>query len=97
AFYAWGDFDLLEVFIQSVRIAHLDTKLNAAAGMVTTAPTRIMGLEDRFGSLKIGSDARLVCFPATSFNELISRPAQARELLGFADSTAISPDYTDLH
>lgn len=96
AFYAWGDFDLFEVFNQSVRIAHLDTRLEAACAMVTETPARIMALEG-FGRIAPGYDARMVAFEATSFNELLSRPGQTRQVLGLApENGASAPPYGEL-
>ncbi|MEM1223755.1 MAG: cytosine deaminase [Verrucomicrobiota bacterium] len=95
AFYAWGDFDMFEVFIQGLRIAHLDTLSDKACQMVTSGPAAIMGFEN-FGRIEKGMDGRLVAFEATSFNELLSRPKQKRELLGFAVNSSEPPSYHEL-
>ena len=95
AFYAWGDFDMFEVMLQSVRIAHLDTKAGLACGMMTSAPAAIMGLQ-KFGRIAPGCDARLVAFAAKSFNELLSRPCQERELIGFHPNAGSVPSYSEL-
>ncbi|MGZ0707515.1 cytosine deaminase [Coraliomargarita sp. W4R53] len=95
AFYAWGDFDMFEVFTQSIRIAHLDTKPDAACGMVTSGPAKIMGLS-QFGKIKPGLDGRMVAFAAKSFNELLSRPNQERELIGFHAEAGLVPSYDQL-
>jgi cytosine deaminase len=95
AFYAWGDFDLLEVFIQSVRIAHLDTKMDAACSMVTSGPAAIMGMP-KFGAVAPGLDGRLIAFEAKSLNELLSRPSQKRELIGFHSKAGAVPSYDEL-
>jgi cytosine deaminase len=80
AFYAWGDYDLLEVFAQSIRIGHLDTRLAAAASVVTTGPADVMGLPDH-GRVAPGAIGALVVTAATSFNELLARPAAPRRLV----------------
>lgn len=80
AFYAWGDYDLLEVFQQSVRIGHLDTRLAAAAAVVTTGPADVMGLPDH-GRVAPGALGALVVTAATTFNELLARPAAPRRLV----------------
>lgn len=95
AFYAWGDFDMFEVFIQGLRIAHLDTLPQEACQMVTTNPARIMG-HPHFGKIQPGNDARLIAFEATSLNELLSRPAQKRRLLGYHSAAAEVPSYREL-
>ena len=94
AFYAWGDFDPFEVFNEGVRIAHLDNDPNLAVSMVTQNAARLMDL-DHYGALRPGCDGRLVVFEARSFNELLARPAQQRELYGFAGSGDV-PDYSEL-
>ncbi|MAO82569.1 MAG: cytosine deaminase [Myxococcales bacterium] len=96
AFYAWGDFDMFEVLVQSIRIAHLDMKLSAATRMVTSGPADIMGLKG-MGRVEEGGDARLVVFDSKSFNELLARPAQKRELIGFHSDAKETPDYEELH
>lgn len=95
AFYAWGDFDAFEVFIQSLRIAHLDTKPGDACRMVTAGAAEIMGLPD-FGKIAVGADARMVQFEATSFNELLSRPSQKKTLLGYSEEARSVPAYSEL-
>jgi cytosine deaminase len=94
AFYAWGDFDMFEVFNESVRIAHLDTIIGAAGQMVTSAAAKLMDL-DAYGAIRPGNDGRLIAFEARSINELLSRPAQKRELLGFAAQPTV-PGYAEL-
>jgi cytosine deaminase len=80
AFFAWGDYDALEVFSESVRIGHLDTRLAAAPSVVTTGPAAIMGLPDH-GRVAPGARSALVVTAATTFNELLARPAAPRRLV----------------
>jgi hypothetical protein len=41
AFIGWGDFDLVEVYVESVRLAHLDTRLVLLRpSVVTTGPAK---------------------------------------------------------
>lgn len=98
AFYAWGDLDAMEVYQESVRIGHLDTRLLASPSVVTTGPARIMGLAaSGRGSVSSGAPADLIVFPARTFNELLARPAAARRLIrgeGFRER--IVPDYAEL-
>lgn len=96
AFYAWGDFDMFEVMVQSLRIAHLDSLPASACEMVTFGPAGMMGLKEQFGKIIPGADGRLVAFEATSFNELLSRPSQKRELLGFRKAAGPVPSYDEL-
>ncbi|MFO1446825.1 MAG: cytosine deaminase [Opitutaceae bacterium] len=98
AFYAWGDLDAMEVYHQSVRIAHLDTRLDASPAVVTTGPARIMGLLSRgYGTVAPGAPADLIVFPARTFNELLARPAADRRLIhGEAFRPRQIPDYAEL-
>jgi cytosine/creatinine deaminase len=80
AFYAYGDLDVMEVYVQSVRLGHLDTRLSGSPAIVTTAPARIMGLTDA-GRIARGARADLLIFEARTFNELLSLPGAPRRLL----------------
>ena len=96
AFYAWGDYDAMEVYAQSVRIAHLDTRLSASPAVVTTGPAAIMGLPDH-GCIAPGARADLVVMEARTFSELLSRPAGRRRLFrGEHVRDAVVPDYSEL-
>lgn len=97
AFFAWGDYDLLEVWQQSVRIGHLDTRLAASTALVTTGPAAVMGLPG-FGLVSPGSPAVLVVAAASTFNELLARPAAPRRLVREGRLlAAIPPGYGRLH
>jgi cytosine/creatinine deaminase len=95
-FFAYGDHDLLEVFREAVRIAHLDCPVGAWPAAVTHTPADIMGLPRR-GRIALGTPADLVLFRARSFSELLSRPQSDRILLraGRPIDTAL-PDYREL-
>lgn len=80
AFYAWGDLDAMEVYSQSVRIAHLDTRLDTSPAVVTTGPATIMGLNDH-GAIAPGARADFVVLEARTFNELLARPEARRRLV----------------
>lgn len=95
-FYAYGDLDAVEVFIQSVRIAHLDHPLGGWARAVTATPAGVMGVPD-VGMIRAGGRADLILFRARSWGELLARPAAPRQVIrdGVAvDSTP--PDYREL-
>ncbi len=79
-FYAYGDHDMLEVFTQAVRIAHLDHPFGAWPRAATTTPADIMGLPHA-GRLAIGAPADLVLFRARFFSELLSRRQADRVVL----------------
>jgi cytosine/creatinine deaminase len=96
AFFAYGDFDLLEVYAQSVRLAHLDTRLAESVGVVTSTAAGIVGLPE-YGRVAPGAPAHLVLCAAHSFSELLSRPAAPRRLVdGETVQLAAVPDYREL-
>jgi cytosine deaminase len=74
AFHAYGDFDAAEVLIQSVRLAHLDSRLAAAVGAVSCAAADIVGPRGRGERSPRGRPSQLVVFPSRSFSEFLSRP-----------------------
>ncbi len=95
-FYGYGDHDMLEVFREAVRIAHLDRPIGAWSRAVTATPADIMGLEQH-GRLLPGTPADLVLFKARNPSELLSRPQADRVVL--RRGTPIDrtlPDYREL-
>jgi cytosine deaminase len=95
-FYGFGDHDLLEVFNQAVRIAHLDTPYSDWINSVTKIPAEVMGLS-HLGRIAVGLPADLVIFKARYFSELLSRPQGDRLVLrkGKKIDTTL-PDYSEL-
>lgn len=95
-FYAYGDHDMLEVYREAVRIAHLDCPLDVWPRAVTATPADIMGLGDR-GRIKVGAPADLVLFRARHDGELLSRPQSDRIVLrGGLPIDRTLPDYAEL-
>lgn len=84
AFYAWGDYDLLEVWQQAVRIGHLDTRMAESVSLVTTGPAALMGLPDH-GRVAPGAVASLVVTQAPTFNLLLARPSATRSRIHGAE------------
>jgi cytosine deaminase len=80
AFIGWGDFDLVEVYVQSVRLAHLDTRLAFSPTVVTTGAARIMGLPG-YGLIAPGSPADMIVFSARKLYSLLARPSTPRRLI----------------
>lgn len=77
AFFAYGDFDVLEVYAQSVRLAHLETRLADSVRVVTATAAEIVGRPE-YGRIAAGAPAHLVITDARSFSELLSRPTDPR-------------------
>ncbi len=71
-FFAFGDYDMLEVFNQAVRIAHLDTPYSNWIDSVTRIPAQIMNLP--LGQISPLSAADFIIFSARNYSELLSRP-----------------------
>jgi len=96
AFHAFGDFDAAEVYIQSTRLAHLDSRLAESPKVVTSAAADIVGRPE-MGRVAPGAAAHLVVFPARSFSEFLSRPSARRRLVdGESIRDARPPGYEEL-
>lgn len=95
-FFAYGDYDMLEVFTQAVRIGQLDRPIGDWPAAVTQIPATIMGLQDA-AVIGVGQPADLLIFRARTLNELLSRPQQDRILM--RDGRRVAPpipDYREL-
>jgi cytosine/creatinine deaminase len=95
-FYGFGDHDVLEVFTQAARIAHLDRPYADWPRAVTATPASVMGLRD-VGTIRVGAPADLVLFRGRTMSELLSRRQSDRVVLraGRAIDTTL-PDYREL-
>ncbi len=95
-FYGFGDHDVLEVFTQAVRIAHLDMAYTNSPCAVTKTAADLMGLPN-VGRIGVGLPADLILFKGRSFSELLSRPQHDRIVLrnGKPIDTTL-PDYAEL-
>lgn len=98
-FYAYGDLDMVEVFRESVRIAHLDHPAEDAAGWfaaVTATPAATGGFAHR-ALLAPGHAADLVVTRARDLTEFLARPQSERIVLraGAPIDTTL-PDYREL-
>jgi cytosine deaminase len=95
-FYAFGDHDVLEVFAQAVRIAHLDAPYGEWCRIVTTTPADLMGLAT-VGRIAVGLSADLILYRARYLSELLSRSQHDRVVLraGQPIDTTL-PDYAEL-
>jgi cytosine deaminase len=95
AFIGWGDSDLVEVYVESVRLAQLDTRLAFSPAVVTTGPASIMGLTG-YGMIAPGSPADMVVFAARKLYSLLARPSTPRRLVhGEEFREARLPDYDE--
>ncbi|SRR5579883_1945667 len=95
-FHGFGDHDGLEVFSQSVKIAHLDRPYGTWCQAITRTPADLMGLPT-VGRIGVGLPADLVLFKARRYSELLSRPQHDRIVIrdGVAIDTTL-PDYSEL-
>ena len=95
-FFGFGDHDALEVFTQSVRIAHLDAPYGNWPAAIARTPADLIGLPHH-GRISVDHPADLVIFKARTFSELLSRPQSDRIVLrkGRAIDTTL-PDYEEL-
>ena len=95
-FYGYGDHDMLEVFSQAARIAHIDLPMNDWPRSVTATPIEVMGL-DGPGLSGVGGRADLVLFRGRGYSELLSRAESGRAVLRAGeDIDTMPPDYREL-
>ncbi|MEO0541293.1 MAG: cytosine deaminase [Cyanobacteria bacterium P01_A01_bin.105] len=95
-FFAYGDHDGLEVFVESVRIGQLDRPYGAWPRAVTTTAAEVMGLPD-MAKIGVGQPADLVCFQARTLNELVARRGRDRTVIRNGQPIDSSlPSYADL-
>ncbi|MCM0022223.1 MAG: cytosine deaminase, partial [Tagaea sp.] len=95
-FYAYGDHDMVETFVQAVRILQLDHPLDGWALAATATPADIMGLP-KTGKIEKGAPADLIVFKARSWSEFLSRNQADRAVIrgGKAIDTT-PPDFAEL-
>jgi cytosine/creatinine deaminase len=95
-FYGFGDRDVLEVFKEAVRIAHLDTPYADWIESVTKTPANLMKLPES-GRIGVGLPADFIIFKARYFSELLARTQHDRLAIkkGKAIDTTL-PDYAEL-
>jgi cytosine deaminase len=109
-FYGFGDHDGLEVFRESVRIAHLDRPYSQWPQAVTRTPAQLMASAEGTmagskmtgemigrGIIGEGVAADFIVFAGRGFSELLSRCQHDRWVIrrGRAIATTL-PDYSDL-
>ena len=95
-FYGFGDHDMLEVFTQAVRIAHLDTPYSDWCASVTKTAADLIELPE-VGRIGVGKIADLVLFKARYFSELLSRSQHDRIILRNGKEIERKlPDYAEL-
>ncbi len=94
-FYAYGDHDMMEVYREATRIAHLDHPVGTWPAAIAATPARIAGFSA--GCLREGAAADLLLLRARTFNELLARPPTDRIVLrGGRTIDCALPDYREL-
>jgi len=94
-FYAFGDYDLFDVFRLATLTGQLDYPLEPWPACITTTPAAVMGATA--APLAIGQPADLILFSARNCAELIARPQSERIVLrGGVRLTEALPDPRDL-
>jgi cytosine deaminase len=79
-FYAYGDHDMMEVYREAVRIAHLDHPYGTWIASVNATPAASCGFREA-GRVTVGARANLILFRARSMTELLARPQSDRVIL----------------
>lgn len=94
-FYAYGDLDLVEVYREATRIAHLDHPFADWPAIVASTPAALMGLAA--GRIMVDHPADLIILTARSLNEALARPQADRIVLrDGARLDAVPPDHAEL-
>jgi cytosine deaminase len=95
-FYAYGDLDMVEVYREATRFAHLDHPIGDWIAAATRTPAAVLGHQG-LGTLTQGAQADLILFRARSWSEFLARPQSDRSILrGGRPSDATVPDYREL-
>jgi cytosine deaminase len=95
-FYAYGDYDMMEVYREALRIAQLDHPFGDWTASVAATPAASCGFAGR-GRIAVGAAADLVLFRARSMTELLARPQSDRVILrGGRLLDAALPDFREL-
>jgi cytosine deaminase len=91
-FYAYGDYDMVEIYREAVRIAHLDCPYDDWVASVAKRPAEVCGFET--GVIKVGAPADLLLFRARTMTEFLARPQADRVVLrGGKSIDTTPPDY----
>ncbi len=80
AFYPFGDYDMLDVFRDAVRIAHLDSPMTGWVDSVSSIPASLMGLRD-YCRIEPGSRADFVAFPVQTAVEVLAKRGFGRQVV----------------
>jgi cytosine/creatinine deaminase len=72
AFYPFGDYDMLDVFRDAVRIAHLDMPMAGWVDAVTSNPAGLMGLGPSC-RIALGAPASFIAFAQSTAAEVLAR------------------------
>jgi cytosine deaminase len=95
-FHAYGDLDLVEVYGQATRIAHLDHPVGDWPKAVAATPAQMIRRPEA-GRLAAGRAADLILLRARSWTELLSRPQADRTVIrGGRRIDRTLPDYRTL-
>jgi cytosine deaminase len=95
-FYPYGDYDMMEVFREAVRIAQLDHPFGGWSASVATTPATSCGFTGK-GRIATGAAADLVLFRARSMTELLARPQSDRIILRDGKRLdAVLPDFREM-
>ncbi len=80
AFHPYGDFDMVEVYREAVRIGHLDNSIGQYANCISHNPEKLMGLENP-SIFSPGQKADMIVFSGTSFSQIFSRLGAPRQII----------------
>lgn len=79
-FNPYGDYDMVEVFRESARLAHADLPWGDWASAISTVPERLMKLKSP-ARIEVGATADFIIFEGRSFSEVFARLGSARKII----------------
>jgi cytosine/creatinine deaminase len=94
-FYAYGDYDMVEIYREAVRIAQLDCPFDDWIASVAKRPATVCGFDA--GVIREGAAADLILLRARCMTEFLARPQTDRVVLrGGRAIDASPPDFRAL-
>lgn len=80
AFYPFGDYDMVDVFRDAVRIAHLDVPMAGWVDAVSANPATLMGLSEHC-RIAPGARADFIAFPASTAARVLALRGAGRQVV----------------
>lgn len=90
AFFPFGDYDLLNLFGNSIASGHLNDNLGEWLRAITDVPARAMGITDT-GRIEPGQNADLMLLPAQDWISILDTKFDQRQIIRGGETLANEP------